>query len=91
MSIMNDGTYQKTLNEMNAREVVMQISYKKLWKLLIDKDMQKKDLLTDADISWSTITKMSKDKPVSMEMLLKVCEALKCNIGDIVDFVPDKQ
>ena len=68
----------------------MQISYKKLWKLLIDKDMQKKDLLSYADISWSTVTKMSKDKPVSMEMLLKVCEAFKCNIGDIVDFIPDK-
>ena len=69
----------------------MQISYKKLWKLLIDKDMQKKDLQSDADISWSTVTKMSKDKPVSMEMLLKVCETLKCNIGDIVDFIPDKE
>lgn len=69
----------------------MQISYKKLWKLLIDKDMQKKDLLADAEISWATITKMSKNKPVSMEMLLKVCEALKCNVGDIVDFIPDEQ
>ena len=67
----------------------MQISYKKLWKLLIDKDMQKKDLLADADISWATITKMSKNRPVSMEMLIKVCEALKCNVGDIVDFIPD--
>ena len=68
----------------------MQISYKKLWKLLIDKDMQKKDLLADAEISWATITKMSKNEPVSMEMLLKVCEALKCNVGDIVDFIPDQ-
>ena len=69
----------------------MQISYKKLWKLLMDKDMQKKDLLADAEISWSTVTKMSKNKPVSMEMLLKVCEALKCNVGDIVEFVPDEE
>ena len=69
----------------------MQISYKKLWKLLIDRDMQKKDLLTNADISWSTVTKMSKGRPVRMEMLIRVCEALKCNIGDIVDFIPDEE
>lgn len=52
--------------------------------------MQKKDLLADAEISWATITKMSKNKPVSMEMLIKVCEALKCNVGDIVEFIPDE-
>ena len=51
---------------MDSKEVIMQISYKKLWKLLIDKDMQKKDLQSDADISWSTVTKMSKDKPAVM-------------------------
>ena len=69
----------------------MQISYKKLWKLLIDNDLKKKDLLADAGISWATITKMSKNKPVSMEMLIKVCEALKCNVGDIVEFIPDQE
>ena len=68
----------------------MQISYKKLGKLLIGKDTQKKDLPSYAYICWSTLTKMAKDRPVSMEMLLKVCEAYKCNIGDIVDFIPDK-
>ncbi len=67
----------------------MQISYKKLWKLLIDKDMKKKDLQSKADISWTTITKMSKNEKVSLDMLMKICETLHCNIGDIMEFVPD--
>ena len=67
----------------------MQISYKKLWKILIDKDMKKKDLQSKANISWTTITKMSKNEKVSLDMLMKVCEALDCNIGDIIEFVPD--
>ena len=67
----------------------MQISYKKLWKLLIDKDMKKKDLQREADISWTTLTKMSKNEKVSLDMLMKICEALHCNIGDIMDILPD--
>ena len=67
----------------------MQISYKKLWKLLIDKDMKKKDLQREADISWTTLTKMSKNEKVSLDMLMKICETLHCNIGDIMDILPD--
>lgn len=67
----------------------MQISYKKLWKLLIDKDMKKKDLQSKADISWTTITKMSKNEKVSLDMLMKICETLHCNIGDVMEFVSD--
>ena len=66
----------------------MRISYKKLWKLLIDKDMKKKDLQVAADISWTTITKMSKNEKVSMEMLMKICKALECDIGDIMELIP---
>ena len=66
----------------------MAVSYKKLWKLLIDKDMKKKDLQAMAGISWASVTKMSKGENVSMEVLLKVCKALNCNIGDIIDVVP---
>lgn len=69
----------------------MQISYKKLWKLLIDKDMKKKDLQSTADISWTTITKMSKNEKVSIDMLIKICETLDCNIGDIMDILPDDE
>ena len=69
----------------------MQISYKKLWKLLIDKDMKKTDLQREADISWTTLTKMSKSEKVSMDMLIKICETLHCNIGDIMDILPDEE
>lgn len=67
----------------------MTVSYKKLWKLLIDKDMMKKDLQREAGISWATLTKMSKNELVSTEVLMKICEALHCNIGDIVDFIEE--
>lgn len=69
----------------------MTVSYKKLWKLLIDKDMMKKDLQEKAGLSWATVTKMSKGETVSMEVLMKVCSVLKCNVGDIVDFVDGEE
>ena len=65
----------------------MTVSYKKLWKLLIDKDLMKKDLQQKAGISWATMTKMSKGEVVSTEVLMKVCKVLNCNVGDIVDFI----
>ena len=67
----------------------MPVSYKKLWKLLIDRDMMKKDLQAEAKVSWASITKMSKGENVSMEVLLKVCQALGCDIGDIMEVIPD--
>lgn len=66
----------------------MEVSYKKLWKVLIDKDMKKKDLQAAAGISWASVTKLSKGETVSMEVLMKVCKALECNIGDIMDLIP---
>ena len=67
------------------------VSYKKLWKLLIDKDMKKKDLLATAGISWASVTKLSKGETVSMEVLMKICKALDCNIGDIMDLIPEEE
>lgn len=71
----------------------MTVSYKKLWKLLIDKDMMKKDLQVAAGISWASVTKMSKGENVSMEVLVKVCKALECDVSDIIEFVgrPDNE
>lgn len=66
----------------------MEVSYKKLWKLLIDKDMKKKDLQAAAGISWASVTKLSKGEPVSMEVLMKVCNTLGCDVGDIMEFIP---
>ena len=67
----------------------MVVSYKKLWKLLIDKDMMKKDLQSKAGISWATLTKMSKGETVSTEVLMKVCKVLQCDVGDIMEFIDD--
>ena len=67
----------------------MNVSYKKLWKLLIDKDMMKKDLQKEAGISWATLTMMSKVEVVSTEVLMKVCKVLHCDVGDIVEFIDD--
>lgn len=68
----------------------MAVSYKKLWKLLIDKDMKKMDLAKEAKISGNTITKMSKGENVTTDILVKICSTLKCNIEDIMEVVPDE-
>ena len=67
----------------------MTVSYKKLWKLLIDHDMKKKDLAKAAGISNYTITNMSKGENVTVDILGKICLALNCNIDDIMEFIPD--
>ena len=67
----------------------MAVSYKKLWKLLIDKDFKKKDLCEKAGISPATITKMGKNGHVTTEVLLKICTTLNCGIEDIMEIVPE--
>lgn len=65
----------------------MLISYNKLWKLMIDKKLNKTDLKNKAKVSATTIAKLGKNEPISMKSILKICEALECNIGDIVEIV----
>ena len=65
----------------------MAVSYKKLWKLLIDKDMKKKDLCAKAGISSSSLTKMGKGGHVTTEVLVKICRALDCGIDDIIEVI----
>ena len=62
----------------------MAASYKKLWKLLIDRDMKKKDLRELTKLSSSTIAKMTKNEPVSTDVLIKICAVLNCDVGDIM-------
>ena len=70
----------------------MAASYKKLFKLLIDREMKKKELAKAAGVSIATITKMGKDGAVvSSEVLVKICTALNCTMDDIVEIVPDHQ
>ena len=68
----------------------MAVSYKKLWKLLIDRDMKKKDLAVIADISNYTVTKMSKGENVTVETLDKICAALGWGVDDIMEFIPEE-
>ena len=67
----------------------MIISYKKLWKLLIDRDLEKKDLREMAGISPSTIAKLGRNENINTEVLLKICKALDCDIVDIMELVHD--
>lgn len=67
----------------------MAISYKKLWKLLIDKDMRKKDLQKAAGISAASITKLGKNENVNTEIIEKNCVALQCNVSDIMEMVEE--
>lgn len=67
----------------------MAVSYNKLWKLLIDKKMSKADLRKAADIAPNTMTKLRRDEPVTLAILGKICNVLKCDYGDIMTYVPD--
>ena len=69
----------------------MSVSYKKLWKLLIDKEMNKTDLRLAVGVSTATLARLSKDELVTMDVLVRICKTLECNVGDIVDVVTDEQ
>lgn len=71
--------------KINISRCNMAICYNKLWKLLIDRKMKKKDLLEQAGISRGTLTKLNKDENVSTETLVRICTALKCDISEIVE------
>ena len=67
------------------------VSYKKLWKILIDKDMTKADLCKLANVSTYTMTKLGKGQTVTTEVLVKICKALECSFDDIMELVDDKK
>ena len=69
----------------------MAVSYKKLWKLLIDKNMKRTDLRAATGISTTTLAKLGKDENVSTEILAKICKALDCDVGDIMEMVNDER
>ena len=71
--------------------MIMNVSYKKLWKLLIDKDMKKKDLREAAGISTSSMAKLGKNENITTDVLVKICKALKCDISDIMEILPDEE
>ena len=65
----------------------MTLCYKKLWKLLIDRDMKKKDLKRIAGISSASVTKLAKNEHVNTEIIEKVCTALQCDVSDIMEMI----
>lgn len=69
----------------------MAVSYKKLWKLLIDKDMKKKDLRIATGMTTTALAKLGKNEHVNTEILAKICKVLECNIEDIVEVVDENQ
>ena len=72
---------------VTTEEVKMAVPYDKLWKLLIDKKMNKTQMRLATGISSSTLAKLSKGESVTLEVLEKICDELQCNIGDIIDFI----
>ena len=69
----------------------MTVSYKKLWHILLDRDMKKKDLENLAGLSHYTMSKMSRDENVNIEVLGRICNVLDCKVEDIMDFIPEEQ
>lgn len=69
----------------------MVISYKKLWKLLIDRDMKKKDLARAAHISTYTVNKLNRGENVTTDTLINICKVLDCTFDDIMELIPDEQ
>ncbi len=77
------------LKNVTTGVINMAVSYKKLWKLLIDKDMKKKDLCAAAGISHASMAKLGKSENVTTDVLVKICTALQCDIGDIMELTQD--
>ena len=68
----------------------MRVSYNKLWKMLIDKGMKKTDLIDAVKTSPNTIAKLSKNENISMDVITRICEYLSCDVGDIMEMIPDE-
>ena len=68
----------------------MRVSYNKLWKLLIDKNMKKMDLLEAVEMSPNTLAKLGRNEDVSMDVLKRICAHLQCDVGDIMEMIPEE-
>ena len=68
----------------------MNISYNKMWKLLIDKNMKRKDLKEKAEVSQNVMARLSKNQAVNMDTMGKICKVLQCDIGDVMEFIPEE-
>ena len=80
---------QNSFMELCGGLIIMAVSYKKLWHLLLDKNMKKKDLQKAADLTQYAMLKLGRDEDVSTEILGKICQALDCSPEDIMEFLPN--
>ena len=69
----------------------MKVSYNKLWKLLIDKKMTKIELRDAANMSSNTLAKLGKEETISMDVIMRICKVLKCDVGDIMEIYPEEE
>ena len=69
----------------------MAVSYNKLWKLLIDKGMTKTELRLQCDMATTTLAKLGKNEVISMEVLLRICDVLDCDVSDVMEIIKDKE
>lgn len=69
----------------------MSVSYKKLWKILIDRDMRKEDLRLAAGLTTTTIAKLGRNETVHLDIILKICKTLGCGIDDILEIIPENE
>ncbi|MCI9664824.1 MAG: helix-turn-helix transcriptional regulator [Lachnospiraceae bacterium] len=69
----------------------MKVSYNKLWKILIDKKMKKMDLKDLIGMGSATMAKLGKDELVSMDVIMRICDMLECDVGDIMEMIPDER
>ena len=95
-AILNKNSANADLRSLIGDEIrcgvkCMAVSYKKLWKMLIDRDMKKKDLCVAAGISHASMAKLGKNENVTTDILVKICTALQCDIGDIMELVPNSK
>jgi putative transcriptional regulator len=67
------------------------ISYKPLLKMLIDRETKKGEFIEEANISWSTMSKINKNEYVSLEVIDRICAALECQPGDLIEYIPDNK
>ena len=71
-------------------DTIMAVSYKRLWKLLVDKEMSKSDLRKKAEIAPNTMTKLRRDEPVNLAIIGRICDVLNCDYGDLMQYVPEE-
>ena len=90
LNVILNQYHALTSREKQNGGLSVSVCYKKLWKLLIDRDMKKKDLQRVAGISAASITKLGKNENISTEIIQKICVALQCDVSDIMEMVEDK-